>query len=196
MFELKDKTKVAVHPSSINFKRLQTSVRPNGKSEEEGVSLSRGGCCVVWWCVVWWGSQPSPYPFTTQPQTSTCCTTRRCSQPRCAARGQSGAMRVGWRWHLFSPLSHTRTHHKKQIYVYDSTFISPLALALFGGSFKLEWETDLDKCVIRRGARSLIYYPFTQLSITHVSHALGTTIPPPARAGPSSSPSTSGSRCA
>lgn len=34
------------------------------------------------------------------------------------------------------------------MYVYDSTFVSPLALALFGGSFKLEWETDLDKTVI------------------------------------------------
>ena len=33
VFELKDKTRVAVHPSSINFKRLQTSVRPSGKGE-------------------------------------------------------------------------------------------------------------------------------------------------------------------
>lgn len=38
---------------------------------------------------------------------------------------------------------HTYIH--KQVYVYDSTFVSPLALALFGGSFKLEWETDLEK---------------------------------------------------
>ncbi len=37
------------------------------------------------------------------------------------------------------------THHTKQIYVFDSTFISPLALALFGGSFKMEWETEMDK---------------------------------------------------
>ena len=39
----------------------------------------------------------------------------------------------------------TSTNDTTQVYVFDSTFVSPLALALFGGSFKLEWETDLDK---------------------------------------------------
>lgn len=46
LFELKDKTRVAVHPSSINFKRLQTSVRPSGKGERAWRSL-----------VVEWGKQ-------------------------------------------------------------------------------------------------------------------------------------------
>lgn len=35
-------------------------------------------------------------------------------------------------------------YHKKvqstQVYVYDSTFVSPFTLLLFGGSFKIEWE--------------------------------------------------------
>jgi hypothetical protein len=46
------------------------------------------------------------------------------------------------------PLLHSS--NLEQVYVFDSTFVSPLALALFGGSFKLEWETDVDKYVQER----------------------------------------------